>query len=62
MQRVLGAERLWGLLDGTLWVVGTLWLMASESGCPGHVVASLIVLSKFFFFLKSTRAASVVHK
>lgn len=31
-------------------VFGTLWHMASESGSPGHVVASLIVLSKFFFF------------
>ena len=39
------------LRNSFLWL-GTLWLMASESGPPGHFASSLIVLIKLLFSLK----------
>lgn len=53
MQGVLGAEGLWILLKSPFVSLGTIWLMASDFGLPGHFVALLIVLIKLsFFFLK----------
>ena len=50
MQRVLGAEGLWILLKPPFVRLGTLWLMASEFGSPGHFVVLLIVLITLSFF------------